>query len=159
MNNDSRFTVVLSGSLHEPNLARFLQIRKEFEDLGIPILSPHGGKTIDATAEVVRFSDEPTEWTDEFVQQYHLDMLETCTLHYVVITEGYVGQQTTKEIERGFELEKPTFCSEHPRDPSLSRRFWQIATPLEVSTQAYQLSFNNEAFSKVPTAQNLRDLH
>ncbi|HEY4509915.1 MAG TPA: hypothetical protein VJC15_02945 [Candidatus Paceibacterota bacterium] len=136
--------IVLSGSLHEPNLHQFIEIYAQFERLGAQILSPRGKTPIDPKAEVVRFFEEPQNWSDERVQEYHLEAIEFCTIHYTVITNGYVGPQTRKEIDRAFRLSKPRFCSGQPSDPLLRSITGWPATPEEVAKVPWQIGLDGK---------------
>jgi hypothetical protein len=146
--------VVLSGSFHEQNFPKFLRIYEQFKELGAQILSPRGKIPINLKAECVRFLEEPPEESDEDVQSYHLKMIKRCTIHYTAITDGYVGNQTRKEIQRAHQLQKPRFCSEWPTDTILREITGWPATPEDVAEISWQIGFDGSLHS--PDSLNLR---
>jgi hypothetical protein len=93
-----------------------LLARRDFESVGIDVLSPWEAEIVDPSAAFVRLGTDSSDHSDVRIQLIALHRILRSELVYVVDPGGYVGPTTAYEIGRVVDWKIPLYFSDHPRD-------------------------------------------
>jgi hypothetical protein len=83
---------------------------------GFTVTSPRGSDIVVDGVDFVRFTSDPSTWSDPSVQSLALHRIFGAELVYVVAPGGYVGKTTCYEIGRILQRQQPLYFSESPKD-------------------------------------------
>jgi NTP pyrophosphatase (non-canonical NTP hydrolase) len=132
MNNP---TIVVSGSLRK-NYEGICNIIKDFEDLGINVLSPKPSQIINP-GEEFPILETDNVFDPKELENRHLDAIRKADALYLYNPGGYVGPSCTMELGWALALGKYIYCKEPINDFTLKLFSGIIATPEKVK---YDLS-------------------
>jgi hypothetical protein len=130
MEKRSQLTIVISGSFRK-HLSGIQEKIKEFEDLGIKVLSPDISRAINPEEEFVILESDTT--TDpKRLEERHLDAIEEASALYLFNPSGYLGNSAQLEMGYALGLRKPIYSFEEMTDVSL-RLFCTVASPEKIN--------------------------
>lgn len=89
---------------------------KEFESLGVNVISPVVSRIVNPGDEYARFETDPPQSSDQLIQATTLEKILSSDLIYVVAPGGYVGRTTCYELGRVHERSIPVYFSAPPLD-------------------------------------------
>lgn len=129
MSKKKNLSVVISGSFrkHLPDIQKKI---KEFEDLGINVLSPKPGYAINSKKDFIILSSDDSR-DKKNLEQKHLKAIEKAAALYICNIDGYIGSSAGMEFGYALALGKPIYVKEVPTDVTL-RLFCSVSTPGEI---------------------------
>jgi NTP pyrophosphatase (non-canonical NTP hydrolase) len=133
-------SIVVSGSFrkHFEGISRVI---KEFENLGIQVLSPKPSKIMNPEHEFVILETDNTD-DQKTLEQRHLEAIEKADALYLYNLDGYIGASTTLELGWAIALGKPIYSKEQSKDFTLKFFSGKIATPNEIQTELLENQHN-----------------
>jgi len=130
-------SIVVSGSFrkHFEGISRVI---KEFENLGIQVLSPKPSKVMNPEHKFI------TDDTDDpkTLEQRRLDAIEKADTLYIYNLDGYIGASATLELGWAIALGKPIYSKEQSKDFTLKFFSGKIATPNEIQKELLKNQHN-----------------
>ena len=132
---DHKIKVVISGSFRK-HYKGILNKIKEFEDVGMTVLSPESSRPVNPGDEfIVLETDETTD--PKILEQKHLNAIYNADCLYIFNPDGYIGASTAMELGWAIALGKPVYIKEEIRDSTLKFFSGKVLTPQEIKKELY----------------------
>jgi NTP pyrophosphatase (non-canonical NTP hydrolase) len=123
-------TIVISGSFRR-HYAEIKSAIKEFESLGITVLSPRPSRVINPGEQfAILESDETND--PKILESRHLDAVLQADAFYLCNPGGYIGDSVKMELGFAVALGKSIFCMEPIEDVVLNIFAGTVASPERV---------------------------
>jgi hypothetical protein len=129
-NKSEKLSIVVSGSFRK-HFKGISKVIKEFEELGIEVLSPKLSGVVNTGDEFVILETDDTH-DPKTLEQRHLDAIYEADALYIYNLEGYIGASATLELGWAAALGKPIYSKEEPEDFTLRLFSEKVSAPIEI---------------------------
>ncbi len=123
----SQKSIVISGSFRR-YFDGISAAVKEFESLGISVLSPKASTIINPGDEFAILASDDIH-DPKTLEQRHLDAISAADALYLYNPAGYLGDSAKMELGWALAKGKPVFCKEPMTDATLTHFCGIVATP------------------------------
>lgn len=137
---ENRITIVISGSFRK-HIQGIQEKIREFEALGISVLSPKASKVINPKEEFAILETDDTA-EPKTLEQRHLDAIYESDALYIYNPDGYLGASATMELGWALALGKPVYAKETPQDFTLKLFSGKIASPPNIKKELLEKQNN-----------------